>query len=408
MQRSRITIKAGDTLFFEGDAGDEAYIIERGQIAITSFVEGIDHQYAVLGSGDLVGEMALIDQGMRTATATALAETSLIVIPRAYMQRLMDSADPTFTLILKVILERFRSLKERHDLLSQGIIPKPLHDFSAPSSSALVLQTTAAAERIAKEQALWQALQKGELRLFFQPIVDLRTGQIAGCESLIRWLDPVQGMRYPDEFIPLAEESGLIEEIGHQVFIQAHQAAEILRPLAADPQRFFVSVNLSSKQIQSDAQVDKLFDLIFDQGIDLSRLKLEITESLLMSDPVRVVEILNNFKHLGCSIALDDFGTGYSSFSYLHRFPIDNIKIDRSFVATMRANKKSDAIVRSLCSLARAIDISVIAEGIEEVADQQHLEDMSCDFGQGYLYARPLPLEQFVELLTQEASHHYG
>lgn len=401
MNQHRVTLHAGDRIFEQGDKGDCAYIIEEGEVAIsTCNSEGQDVHLALLTAGNLVGEMALIDGGPRTASAIVLSTTKLVIIPEQHFTRLLTSADPTVTLFINVVLRRYRGMKERFDrLIRDGAIDS----FSETPNQAdkdLISQASLAIERVIKEQELKQAIDNNFLEMFYQPIYDLSLNRIVGCEALIRWIDPERGIIPPNLFISLAEETGLIEDIGYMIFRDANLAVAEFQAADASGSDFFVSINLSSRQIETDEQVAKLFDWFERKNIDLRHIKIEITETLLMFDQDRVREILSRFKTLGAQISLDDFGTGYSSFSYLHNFPIDTIKIDQSFVFSMSENEKSAAIVSSLCTLATSLNMQTIAEGVETLEVEQQLKSFGCGFAQGYYYAKPVPKTQFIELIS--------
>lgn len=401
----RIQVALGTVIFHEGQAGDRAYIVDSGEVAVSTRINDQEIQFALAKRGDIVGEMALIDDGVRTATATALADTELIVIPKEYIQRLLKASDPTVDLLIKLVLQRYREMKSHFDRISRGeTLESLVASAPLPTNHKLREQANLAANRVKEEQRLRDALNNRELVLYYQPIINLKTDRISGCEALIRWQDPERGLVPPLEFIGLAEETGLIEPIGQWIFSEAGRIAKQCDEMVGDKTPFFVGVNLSSRQIETDHQINDLTAFLLDQEIPLNRIKIEITESLLMSNPLRVSQVLNSFKRFGCKIALDDFGTGYSSFSYLHRFPIDTIKIDRSFVATMHENPKSNAIVRTICSLAESLDMKTVGEGVENPEDDIMLKSFGCDLGQGYLYSKPIPKEEFLTLVETQRS----
>ena len=389
MDEYRITVEAGTELFHQGDQGDCAYIIERGEVLITADgALGDELELALLGSGSVLGEMALIDGRPRTATARVTETAQLVIIPKSHFSRLIEQSDTTVNMLMQVVLRRYR------DIVAGIKMPSA----TSTSESDLIGQATLAAERVARESDLANALKSNHLHLFYQPIVNSDSGEIVGCEALIRWLDPQQGIIPPNLFIALAEESGLIVPIGHMIFENAYRAALELERVVG--KKLWVSINLSGRQISDPAQVEELFDFIKAKSIDLSYLKIEVTETLLMSEDMGVAEILQRFRTLGAQVSLDDFGTGYSSFSYLHQYPIDTIKIDQSFVFSMDSNRKSEAIVRSLCSLAQSLNISTVAEGVETAGSADQLRKFGCNFSQGYLYSKPVPLGDFLDLLA--------
>jgi len=400
----RLTLPAGSIIFTEGQVGDCAYIINEGEIGLSTQVNNCSVQFIVARTGDLIGEMALIDDGTRLATAKVLRDVELLVIPKDFIKRVFTEADPTMVLLVKLALERYRNMRIRLEQFSRGDDTEKADTICATTAALLKHQTRLTASRLDDERKLQTALDQREFQLFYQPIVNMETDRIAGCEALIRW---IQGDKVisPLEFIGLAEKTGQIEQIGYWIFEEATRVLPRFKAVVeqASPGAFFLSINLSSRQIESADQVSKLKQKLLSSGMDLNSIKLEITESLLMTNPPRIASVLTELKQFGTQIALDDFGTGYSSFSYLHRFPIDNIKIDQSFVSTMCDNPTSEAIVRTICSLAHSLGMTTIAEGIEKPEDIEQLKGFGCDYGQGYLYSRPVPEAEFIKLIEGQA-----
>ena len=254
-------------------------------------------------------------------------------------------------------------------------------------------------ERVRIESALRNALERKEFVLHYQPQVDLKTGQIVGMEALIRWKHPELGMVPPSRFVGVAEDTGLIVPIGAWVMRTA--AAQNKAWQDAGLGRLRVAVNLSARQFASSDLLAEIESVLADTGLDPACLELELTESLFMSDVTPAVELLHRMKSLGVNLSIDDFGTGYSSFSYLSRFPIDVLKIDRSFVADIGHDANDAAIVASIIALAHNLRLSVIAEGVETAEQLAYLRHQGCDEMQGYYFSRPLPVEEFEQLLRQ-------
>jgi len=244
--------------------------------------------------------------------------------------------------------------------------------------------------RLQLETDLRQAIECQEFRLHYQPIVSLETGIITGFEALVRWEHPTRGLISPAEFIPVTEETGLIIPIGQWVLQEAcrqMQEWQVQFPLSPP---LTISVNLSVKQFTQLDLTQQVAQILRETNLDAGSLRLEITESVLIDNAESVTAVLLQLKALGVLLSLDDFGTGYSSLSYLHRFPIDSLKIDRSFVSRMGFGDKNSKIVQAITLLAKVLDIEVIAEGIETVEQQAQLCDLHCNYGQGYLFSRPL------------------
>ena len=257
--------------------------------------------------------------------------------------------------------------------------------------------------RLELETDLRHALERNEFRVYYQPITALADGHIAEMEALIRWQHPVRGMVSPDEFIPIAEETGLIVALGQWVLETACRQGATWRE--AYPQEAPVmSVNLSGRQFQHPSLVADIGHVLLQSGLAPSALKLEITESVIMHDAEATILALHELKQLGIQLAIDDFGTGYSSLSYLKRFRVDTLKVDRSFVHGLGQDSMDTAIVQSVVALAKALHLDVTAEGIETQAQRAELLALGCDRGQGYLFARPLPAAEMDMLLADHDS----
>jgi EAL domain-containing protein (putative c-di-GMP-specific phosphodiesterase class I) len=228
----------------------------------------------------------------------------------------------------------------------------------------------------------------------------LDSGRIAGFEALVRWHNADRGMVSPGEFIPLAEETGLIVPIGHKVLTAA--CAQLVdwqgRGLIGDDMS--VSVNISAKQLSQTDLVGEIRDTLESMSLNGHRLKLEITESVIMENPELAAAILARVREMGVSLSVDDFGTGYSSLSYLHRFPINTLKIDRSFIARIDDNAAERALIKTIIKLGHSLGLEIVAEGIETAEQRRQLESLKCEFGQGYLFAAPMPADKAEALLT--------
>jgi diguanylate cyclase (GGDEF)-like protein/PAS domain S-box-containing protein len=249
------------------------------------------------------------------------------------------------------------------------------------------------------EQELQRGLEKGELRLFYQPLVSLRTGEMVGAEALIRWDHPERGLLTPDMFLPVAEESGLIVQIGAWAVGEACRRLRDWDRLAGGPSAFCLAVNLSARELTHPDAVSTVLGAVRRSALDPSRLTIEVTESTAMADRDSGFRALRELSGAGVRIAIDDFGTGYSSLDHLREMPADILKIDRSFVAGMAANSPDSALVAAAIAMGRALDMEVVAEGIETSEQVADLRELGCPLGQGYLFARPLPPEEIDTLL---------
>jgi diguanylate cyclase (GGDEF)-like protein len=263
-----------------------------------------------------------------------------------------------------------------------------------------------AVERQFIEEGLRRALERGELALYYQPKVNLTTGAIAGVEALLRWTHPTRGPIAPTQFIPVAEECGLIVPIGRWVLREAcTQAWTWIK--AALPVTT-MSVNVSAMEFRDKNFLDGVFAILLETGFDPSLLQLELTESVLMKSVESTASILQNLRKRGVQVAIDDFGTGYSSLSYLRKFPVDALKIDQSFVRQISTPGDDTTIVKAVIGMARSLRLRVIAEGVETLEEVAFLRAYRCEEAQGYYFSRPVPAEQFAMLLRNGVAESAG
>jgi EAL domain-containing protein (putative c-di-GMP-specific phosphodiesterase class I) len=382
------TVTPGEVIFRAGDPADCAYIVAAGHIEI--WVKPSDSSteldpgrcVAVIGPGQLLGEMAILDNAPRSATAIACEFGLLTVIERSQLATRLETIDPVLHLLLNVLLNRLR----------EQIRPGQGNVIQATVAPDLVI------DRIRLENQLKAALGTGEMRLFLQPITDMKHRRIAGFESLVRWHHPDRGMVRPDQFIKVAEESGLIVPLGAWVL---REACRVAVRLETEPNHAgvmgsgaFVSVNVSTGQFQDADFIPVLATILRETGLDPQRMKLEITESAL-AKPDDARAWINACQQLGVRIALDDFGTGYSSLGYLHEFNIDTLKIDQSFVRRMLQDTRSESVVAAIIRLGQELGMDIIAEGIETEPHFTRLAQLGCDYAQGYLIAKPAPIDSY-------------
>ena len=255
--------------------------------------------------------------------------------------------------------------------------------------------------RLELETDLRRALERSELRNFYQPIVALATGQIMGFEALMRWQHPTRGLLGPDKFISVAEDTGLIRELGWWSLGEACRRLKEWRNQVGPERDLVISVNLSIKQFTQQNLVQNIGAMLEELGIPPHALKLEITESTVMEDPAAAVEMLQKMKGLGIRLAIDDFGTGYSSLSYLHRFPLDTLKIDRSFISGEAQGVNGMEIARTVMPLAKNLQLDVVAEGVETAEQAQQLKNLECKYAQGFFFSEPVTADAAGALLSE-------
>jgi EAL domain-containing protein (putative c-di-GMP-specific phosphodiesterase class I) len=256
-------------------------------------------------------------------------------------------------------------------------------------------------ERVALEADLRQALDRGEFHVAYQPIVDLATERVVGVEALARWTHPRRGAITPGAFVPVAEASGLVLPMGRWVLREAcRQAAAWRRGGAGGP---YVAVNISGRQLEDPQFVADVAAALRDADLPADALLLEITEGVVMRDTAASLARLAELKGLGVRLAIDDFGTGYSSLAYLQRFPVDVLKIDKSFVDGVHRGGSHEALARTIVALGRTLSLSTVAEGVERADQRDSLRALGCALGQGYLFSRPLPAAEVEALLAVPA-----
>jgi len=388
--RFRHSLSSGEVLFEKGDRGDCAYIVESGTIEICHDPHRPGGVVARLGAPEIFGEMALFGEHRRSAGARAAEPTTLTRVTHDYLGERLNSADPMLRHLLRTLSNRCRELLNGKAAEAPPGSATPQDDEDRRQAHA----------RVYAEQELTLALERDELQLHFQPIVHLSDQSLAGFEALLRWQHPQRGMVSPAEFIPLAEQSGLINPIGRWIIDRASSA---LAQFAAERPRLplFMSINLSSRQFD-DPQLLAAIDLALAQHpVDPAWIKLEITESLLLQRLDEGLRLLQACRSRGLKVSLDDFGTGYSSLSYLHRLPVDTLKLDRSFVLQLDANAAGAKIVAAVIGLAHQLGMDVIAEGLETKQQIDALQALGADLGQGFHFSRPLAQAAAAEFVRK-------
>lgn len=258
-----------------------------------------------------------------------------------------------------------------------------------------------AIERLQLRAELQRAIKQDELVLHYQPTVELRTGRVSGFEALVRWNHPSRGLLPPGEFIPVAEQSGLIRPLGSWVLRAACAAAVEMFSDAPSGRRLTISVNVASQQLSRPGFVDEVLDVLADSGLPASQLTLEITETALLRDLETIVGRLEALRAAGIRISIDDFGTGYSSLAYLRNLPIDILKVDKAFVDRLTTDAKDAALTSAILAMSSSLNLATVAEGVEEHSQAQWLNDARCQYGQGYLWSRPVPFDVACELLYE-------
>lgn len=391
-----VDILKDQIIFSEGDVGDCAFIIEKGRVLVYLSKEKDEIPLIILGEGEIFGEMALIDNQSRSASVRALEDVRLAIVTKQQVLERVSTADKVVQLLMRVLLKRLR----RTDGKSRGLSTESEFDNSGAGDDS----TQGALEQIRFENQLFQAFQNREFELFYQPIVNLKNKQIAGCEALLRWNSPQHGLVSPNLFIDVIEGSSMVIPIGHWIINQALKDLRTIQDQLVSQNKlqlsedFMMSINISGRQFTHSDFVNNLEDLREKHGIQAHNIKLEMTERIMMDGAI-ALEALNQCRDQGYAISIDDFGTGFSSLQYLTQMPISFLKIDRSFVMKVLSDPKSKAVVSSIIHLAHAMDLEVIAEGIENNEESLVLETLGARYGQGYLFSKPVDVGRFLKLI---------
>lgn len=379
----------GQLIFKVGDEGGCAYLIEEGSVEIFVMDQDKECRIGLMGKGEMFGEVSLIDSLPRTASVRAAERAVLVPIKRELMEGLLERSDPILRHFLLVILDRFRS--SRRNPVDPQIIAQA-SPVQANRRSVLKGEVT---QKISFVHGMSRALSRDEFQLHYQPICDLSDGSVAGFEALIRWNHPTDGLLPPMDFLWIAEQTGQIREIGLWTLERACRDWPSLKRLTGFDEPF-ISVNLSASQLVNETLAEDVKAIMASHQMNPAELKLELTETVMVSHPEIALKIFNRLIELGSSLALDDYGTGHSGLGHLQQYPIGTLKIDRAFIAPILDSAQNMEIVRSSIALAHSLGMNVVAEGIENARVGTKLKEMGCDFGQGWHFGRPATLEDWV------------
>ncbi len=390
-----IHLPAHAYLIREGDQPTCGYLIERGSVEVLLERLHGDRILAILGPGEIVGEMALVDQAPRTASIRAREDCHLLPITADSLAKRLAAADPVLRLVLGTIIERFRTT-----LSGVG----GLKASNQPGNKKSLIANAAATAELRLEKELEVALREGQIIVHYQPIVRLFDGRLTGFEALARWAHPTLGLVSPATFIPIAEASGLSATLASIALRQVVQALSGLRERATRccdrVDNLQIAVNICGYDLMNPDFVSGLGAIAADDCRGAEGITLELTETALVESPGEASEALEEARRLGFKIAVDDFGTGYSSLNYIRTLPVDILKIDKSFVQGTTDSATTRSIVASMVHLGKSLGMTVVGEGIETSAQRTLLQTLGCDSGQGHLFGRPLPLDQTLDLIS--------
>lgn len=394
------TLRIDEILFSQGEPGDCAFIIEKGRILIYFVKDQEEIPLSILGEGEIFGEMSLIDNQNRSASAKALDECILHFVTRDQLMERIDGADTIVRLLMRVLLKRMRqntSLLTGNKSSTQQSSKTPAQDDNKQ-----------ALDQIKLENEIYDAYNNNEFHIYYQGIYKTETQKILGCEALLRWVSPTKGNIATNTFIDIIESSSMILPVGYWILeecfrdLKSIQTELILNQQNDLAEDFSMSVNISGKQFNDPGFIDQLEKIREKHNVNSKHIKLEMTERIMMDGTV-ALETLKKCRALGYGISIDDFGTGFSSLQYLTKMPITHLKVDRSFVMKIKTDSKARAIVKSIIFLAKSLNFETIAEGIETPEEHQEMRDLKADYVQGFLFSKAIPLKTFISLVKKKA-----
>jgi EAL domain-containing protein (putative c-di-GMP-specific phosphodiesterase class I) len=371
---------AGEVLYRQGDPSDCAWLVERGAIELMSVQGRRSVSHGVLGPGELIGELGMLDGAPRSATATARGDTVLLAIDHDQFLDRLDAGDPIVRTLVDSLLQRTRSI----------IASLPM-DASLPAEDVACddPEERSGIDKIRLEAQLHDALDSNTLEVRYQPIYDIRAGRVASYEALVRWELPDRGPVSPAEFIKLAEETSLIVPVGEYVLDRVVAVLTGLRDAGVDPLPG-IAVNLSAKQLVEPGMARQVVARVERAQLPAGTLKLEVTESRML-DYAPVIAVMQHCRERGVPFALDDFGTGYSNLTHLHKLEFEFIKVDQAFARHMFDSPRAMAIVEAIVAMAHGIGAEVVCEGVETREQLQRLRELGVRYAQGYLIGQAAP-----------------
>jgi EAL domain-containing protein (putative c-di-GMP-specific phosphodiesterase class I) len=371
---------AGEVLYRQGDPSDCAWLVESGQVELVSVQGRRTARHGVLGAGELIGELGLLDGAPRSATATARSDCRLLAIEREQFLERLQAGDPILRTLVDSLLQRIRGLVAN----MPAEAPMPAEDVACDDPVE-----RSGIDKIRLEAQLRDALDAGTLEVRYQPIYDIAARRVTGYEALVRWALEGRGPVSPAEFIQLAEETSLIVPVGEYVLDRVVGVLQSLRDGGADPLPS-IAVNLSARQLVEPGMARQIVARAERSRLPAGALKLEVTESRML-DYAPVAAVMAHCREHGLPFALDDFGTGYSNLTHLYKLDFEFIKVDQAFARHMFDSPRAMKMVEAIVAMAHALDAKVICEGVETREQLARLRELGVEYAQGYLVGQAAP-----------------
>jgi EAL domain-containing protein (putative c-di-GMP-specific phosphodiesterase class I) len=376
---------AGEVLYTQGEPSDCAWLIERGAVELVSVNGRRETRRGVLGPGELIGEIGLLDGSPRTDTATAQGDTVLLAIEPAQFRVRLEEGDA----VVRALVDSLLRYKQSVIASLPADAPLPAEDVACDDPAE-----RSGIEKIRLEAQLREALDQGTLEVRYQPIYDIVEARVSGYEALVRWELPGRGPVSPAEFIKLAEETSLIVPVGEYVLERVIEVLGALHRNGGQPLPN-IALNLSARQLVEPGTARAIIERVRDARLPAGMLKLEVTESRML-DYAPVAAVMKHCREHGIPFALDDFGTGYSNLTHLHRLEFEYIKMDQAFARQMFDSARAMAIVEAVAAMAHGLGAAVICEGVENARQLQRLRELNVRYAQGYLIGQAAPAARVI------------
>lgn len=387
-----ITLQPGEMLYRQGDHNKDAYIVAAGDVVLFRTFGSERREYEIRGSGSVIGELSVLTDNPRSVNVQAKTHVQLIKVPASQINASYETTNP----LLRTCIDTAISFTAQLTAMDA----KPSHP--PPRSTATLTNAADVIDKYQFEIDLLESIENGNFSMVYQPIVTLQSGQIVGFEALMRWNHPTRGFVPPDHFITAAEDMGVIETL---TLFALEQSCETLTDIARHAPHqvpIFASINVSGHDVARPGFYTQMADILDAYNIAPSQIKLEVTETAIMPDNEDVLDNLMGLEALGCGLSIDDFGTGYSNLAHLKSIPMTALKIDRAFAGDAHSNPVSSGIVAMLVGLGAALEVDIVAEGVETDADVDALSDLGCSYAQGYFFYRPIDRDDLLTLIGNQ------
>ena len=389
-----LVLNPGDILYREGDTNNCAYIIESGEIVLYTTVEGKRVTCEKRRAGGIVGELSVLTGRRRTVTVEAVTPCRFFEISAEQILNRFDRLDPVLRACIDTSINFTETITQ---CLNEGSENAAFAPSTLPNAQDVI-------DQFKMEIDITAGLRRREFSLAYQPIVTLADGEPVGVEALMRWHHPVRGNIPPFRFIEIAEAMGSIGKLTEFALSEACAALGRLKARCPEKTDLYTSVNISGKDVERDGFVDFVAHVLDQNAMNPAHLKLEVTETSLVSDPAAAARRLGQLRDLGCGISVDDFGTGYSNLAYLKMLPLTTLKIDRAFAGDAHANDISRSIVTMMIGLGQHIGVDVVAEGLETTDDVETLLALGCKHAQGYHFCKPVAEPELLDFILARSA----